>query len=407
MFCHHCGEKLPQESQFCTSCGTRMTKKSNLTSEQVKPVATDAAKYTKINTKETKQQPKNSASLWLAILPPFLSLILIGGGVAAYYFYEQNQNERVLSLQAAAEEAAITGDYSRAKNDLYKAQEIRPDYAVLTHDLQEIKRMETYKKDLDAIGEQIKGQKYTEAEESLNTLKQQAQGETGPLFSPLNQLIDDKEVIITVGKVKQELDQLTTVSALADKLNVISSLPAEEAEGVKKQILNKIVQISSDNATIKLESKQFSDALATINEGLEHATDDKTLLSFKDKIEQEQLAFENAEQERLEQAMEAAAKEELKNQTAAVEVTAFETYIDEYGDLYLYGDITNVATTEISSVTIYYTVYDTDGYYLDDSYTTVYPYYLSPGEMGSFEDYMYYVYEDVTVEIDDITWYVE
>jgi hypothetical protein len=46
--------------------------------------------------------------------------------------------------------------------------------------------------------------------------------------------------------------------------------------------------------------------------------------------------------------------------------------MDEFGDLYLYGEVKNVATKMINAVTIYYTVYDANGAYVGDSYTTVY-----------------------------------
>jgi hypothetical protein len=144
-----------------------------------------------------------------------------------------------------------------------------------------------------------------------------------------------------------------------------------------------------------------------VNKGLEYSTDNETLLAFKEKIQQEQAAFEQAETERMERAMEAAAKEDLQNRTAAVDVTFFEAEVDEFGDLYLYGEVTNVATKDISQITIYYSVYDLEGEYLYDSWTSVYPYSIRPGEQGSFDDVVFYLYEDVNVEIDNITWYLE
>ena len=127
----------------------------------------------------------------------------------------------------------------------------------------------------------------------------------------------------------------------------------------------------------------------------------------KEKVKNEQVAFEKAEQERIEQAMKAAAQEDLKNRTAAVEVTALNANVDEYGDLYINGEIKNVATKGIYSITIYYTITDAEGNYLDDGFTTVYPYYVKPGDTGTFEDIYYGVNENAKVAIDNITWYLD
>nr|WP_276569409.1 FxLYD domain-containing protein [Cytobacillus firmus] len=104
--------------------------------------------------------------------------------------------------------------------------------------------------------------------------------------------------------------------------------------------------------------------------------------------------------------MEAAAQEDIKNRTAAVEVLGLTAEVDEYGDLYVTGEVKNTATTAISSVTIYYSIYDENNGYIDEGVAIVYPYYLEPGESGAFDDMYYGVYQNATVTIDNITWYL-
>jgi hypothetical protein len=48
-----------------------------------------------------------------------------------------------------------------------------------------------------------------------------------------------------------------------------------------------------------------------------------------------------------------------------------------------------------------------NGNYIDEGSTTVYPYYLNPGDSGTFEDIFYGVNQDVNVEITNITWYLD
>jgi len=89
-----------------------------------------------------------------------------------------------------------------------------------------------------------------------------------------------------------------------------------------------------------------------------------------------------------------------------VDVSDFSVEVDEYGDLYIAGNVKNVATTTIGSITIHYSIYDENDMYLSNGSTSVYPYYLEPGELGSFEDIYYGVYQNVNVEIDNVTWYL-
>ncbi|MFC0469149.1 zinc-ribbon domain-containing protein [Halalkalibacter kiskunsagensis] len=431
MFCHHCGEKLADSSRFCSNCGKKVVHETQQsdnesTSEHSDfdhshfPIETTNQSDLAATIEETpdeepsptaqvRSKRKNRSGIFkkLPILIPIISLLLCGGGVSAYYVIETNTNEDVLMLQQSAEAAALEGDYTKAEKDLRTAQELRPAYAVLEQDLQAINRAASYNAALVSISDHIKKQKFKEAETELTTLKIDVESEVDPLFESFAELIAASEVTVTVGKVKQELSELTMVQELADKLNILHTLSSDESAKVKEQIIMKIVQITNENAEVHLQNKQFSDALSSVNKGLEYSTDNDTLLAFKEKIKQEQAAFEQAETKRIERAMEAAAKEDLQNRTAAVDITFFEAEVDEFGDLFLYGKVTNVATKDISQITIYYTVYDLDGVYLYDSWTSVYPYSLRPGEQGSFDDVVYYLYEDVNVEIDNITWYLE
>ncbi|MFD1037139.1 FxLYD domain-containing protein [Virgibacillus byunsanensis] len=436
MFCQQCGKQINEASIYCMNCGSKVDPVTvpqeeneiedldindnvELTEEDstneldsatneiddVKPSKTD-------NSQEDRQKrsKRKSSSTFTSILPfliPIISILLAGGGLGAYYYYEQDINNKVLALQKSAEDAALEGEYEDAKGLLTQAKSMRPNYDVLEADLQIIMQVNEVLTNLDDIDEKIKNQKYGEAEEQLSALKVTINADSSPLYGSFDEMIASKEVTITVGKIKNQLDDLTTVEALADKLSVMETLSTDSGEKVRHQILNKIVQITTDQATVELDDKQFSNALVTVNKGLEYKTENEQLISLKEEIEQAKSAFENAEQERIEQAMEAAAKEDLKNRTEAVELTSFEVEMDEFGDLYIYGDVRNVATKAIDTVKIHYTIYDVDGNYYDDGYTNVYPYYLNPGEAGSFEDVFYYVNEEVTVEIDNITWYLE
>jgi tetratricopeptide (TPR) repeat protein len=408
MFCHQCGVQLPEEARFCSNCGAKVVHDEDLTIENNPEVQSheEEIEIEQDRISESQHEYRMIRKL-LPIVIPVSSFVLVTIGVSSYYFYEDRVNAHVLSLKNKAEELALKGEYEKAETKLNKAIKMRPEYVVLQKNIKAVQLAHDFEKSLEQVTEKIKKKQFDEAAKDLASLKEKVNVENGPLFAPFHKLIAEKEITITVGKIKQEIDQLHTVDQLVEKLNVVSSLSTEEAKAVKEQIINKIVQISSDEAEKELQNKQFSDALAVLDKGLQYAVNDKKLLTFKEKVKQEQEVFERAEQERLEKAMEAAAQEDLKNQTAAVEVSTLDAQVDDYGDLYIYGNIKNVATTVIYSVTIYYSITDMNGNYIDEGFTTVYPYHLNPGDSGSFEDIYYGVNQDVNVEITNITWYLD
>ncbi|MBU5347569.1 hypothetical protein [Paenibacillus lautus] len=72
------------------------------------------------------ESSKKSPFTWL--IPVLLSLT-ITMGLAVYYMYEENRNERVLELQTGAEEQALAGRYQDALTLLDQAIRIRPRHA--------------------------------------------------------------------------------------------------------------------------------------------------------------------------------------------------------------------------------------------------------------------------------------
>jgi hypothetical protein len=405
MYCHQCGEQLAENSHFCSQCGAKVQnqpkKTQNITNLKTLTEDEIAAGIQVENTEKRYRVLR-----YMPVLLPIFSLIIVSMILTFYYFQGLKMNEEVLDLKITAEEAALAGNYQKAKEYLLEAQAKRPTYTVLEQDLNAINEAIQYEQTLSLISEQIKKTQFSQASKELASLKDKLNRQSGPLFTPFYQQIDERNIGITVGTVKQELADLNTVDQLASKLSILASMPKKEASAVKEEILNKIVQISIDEAEAEVTNKQFSDAVNIIDTGLQYAINNEKLLSLKERVSQEKAAFELAEQQRIEQAMEAAAQEDLKNRTAAVEVSDFSVEVDEYGDLYLSGTVKNVATKAITGITIFYTIFDEKGEAIDTGDASVYPYELAPDAVGSFEDTYYGVSENVSVEIDNITWYL-
>ena len=392
MFCHKCGRKVTSDANFCFNCGANLK---------------DDVEHSEDEWLEGRGKSKKKRFTYMPFLPPIVSLVLIAGTIGWYYNHEQSVNAEVLALKKEAEDLALQGEYDMAKEELAGAMELRPSYHVLRNNLEVVKIAEEVNGELEEVREQIKTKKFEDAEKNLTRLREKITRLDGPLIQPLKEDVSEKDVMIKVGKINNELDQLKTVDELSRKLAVISSIPSEEGKAVKEQILNRIVQLTVEDAEEKMEQKQFTNAMTLADRGLQYAVNDKRLLSLKEKIEQSRQEFEQAEFERIEKAMEAAAKEDLKNKNAALEIVDFKAEEDEVGGMTVTGEVKNIVSATVSSITVYYNILSKDKNVLDTGFTTVYPFKLEPGKKGKFEDYYYGVFEDVTVEIENITWVVE
>jgi hypothetical protein len=396
LFCHQCGESISEKSRFCSHCGAKITDHDDTGSQR---------QFRAEN--EAEVQPKQSGiRRFLPALIPVFSLVIVAGGLAYTYFHEHDINEEVMSLKVKAEETALNGEFKNAQGLLVQAKSKRPEYTVLEQNLDGVSQAIQYEETLANISELIKKTEFEAALKEIASLKEKLNANQSPLFHPIQEEIKQKETSIKIGMIKLQLNDLTSVDQLAGKLSILSSFPEEEASAIKTEILNKIVSISVKEAEDELSNKQFSSASSTLDKGLQYAVNNEKLLALKERVQQEKDAFEKAEQQRLEQAMEAAAQEDLNNRTAAVDVTEFTAEVDEYGDLYFRGSIENIATTSISSITIHYRISDESGKTIDEGSTSVYPFELQPEETGTFEDVYYGVHQDVIVDIDNITWYL-
>ncbi|MGE6487433.1 hypothetical protein ACQKE5_03960 [Paenisporosarcina sp. NPDC076898] len=380
---------------------------NNLSNESGKAILANsvAGNPEKIHLETTKKSKK---SVVFSITLPVFTAVFMVATLTVFYFHEQTINAEVIELKQKGEQLALAANYEAAIIKLDSAVELRPGYKAVQKSLSAVRLAHKFNNQLASAGELIKNQDYAASEKLLTEVQEGLSSQSGELYAPLVEKADKQAVTLKVISIKKEIEPLNNVAELGGKLSVLNTISSSEGEAVKKQVINKIVEVTLKDASTKLEDNQFSEAAASVESGLKYATNHEKLTAYKTKIEQEQLAFEEAERTRIEKALEEAAKEDLLNRTAAVDVISIEWEVDEYGDLNLYGDIENVSTSNLSSITIYYSIYDSFGSYVTDSFTTLDTYYLNVGEKGSFSDSYYGIYDEgATVEIDNITWYLE
>ena len=339
---------------------------------------------------------------------PFLLAGVVALGLTLYYKYEQSVNQEVMALQQQAKKEALAGRYSEAVQLLERAEEQRPRFAALTRDRELAAKAAQLKNQLDGASAQLKAKKLDEGEKALRQIADMIGKRQEPLFAPLQKSLAADQVMLTVLRIKGQLDKLTTVDALADKLVTVRGLSGQEAAAVKAQIINKIAGISYSSAEEKLRKKDFAGALEAVDNGLSYAADNPKLTSYRKQISEAKREFEEAEAKRIQLAQQKAAEEELNNRTAAVDVSGVTAVLDDYGDLTISGTVTNTATRPIYSVSVYLNIYSSSsGAFIGDAYANVSPFRLEPGESGSFSTSYYGVYEQAEVSVDNASWYLE
>lgn len=417
MYCHQCGAKCASEQKTCSKCGAK------LLTEEVRQAVLEVAAGTEALQRPNAAAgkpgenllPENQAVIskrgskrafqWII---PLLLAGVVGLGLTLYYKHEQSVNREVMALQQQAKKEALAGRYSDAVQLLERAEEKRPRHAVLARDRELASKAARLQTQLDDVSKQLKSQKLGEGEKTLKEIADMIGKREEPLFAPLQKVLAADQVMLKVLRIKGELDKLSTVDALADKLDTVRGLSGQEAEAVKVQIINKITGLSYSSAEAKLRKKDFAGALAEVDNGLSYDTDNEKLTAYRKQIAQAKREFEKAEAKRIQLAQQKAAEEELNNRTAAVNVSNLKAVLDDYGDLSITGTITNGATRPIYSISVNMEIYsNSSGAYIGNVYTDVSPFRLNPGESGVFSTSYYGVYEQAQVQVTNASWYLE
>jgi len=413
LYCHECGAKSTPGTSFCGECGTRLlTAQEEAAIRELgrKEAAASLELGAGASTIEvrspagTKAPGKPSVFTWLI---PLLLLGTVSLSLFLYNSHEIKVNEQVDALHQQAEKEALEGRYSEAVKLLDSAAAKRPGYDAIRQDRAVAAEAAEFQGKLKEAAAGLSAQKLQASEASLKSIASALEKRPEPVFASVKKELAASQVKLAVMKVKSELDKLSTVEALADKLQVVEELEGQEAAAIKKQILSKLAGISYSDAEKKLQDKDFAGALQAVDNGLFYAVDEPKLTAFRERIANEKKSFEQAEQERIELARQQAAQEDLDNRTAAVEVSGLEAILDEYGDLEVRGVVTNRATRPIYSINLSVDIYNNAGDYVGETYASVFPYELAPGESGEFTTSYYGVYEQVQVYVVDANWYLE
>ncbi|SEB28234.1 MULTISPECIES: FxLYD domain-containing protein [unclassified Paenibacillus] len=414
MYCHVCGTKSNPGDSTCRKCRTKL-KDSSSTDEQIwaeTAVGLESGtgkaldQLSRQHQSALKQSNTAQGRAFSWIIPLLLAAVM-GALLTYYYKQEMGINAEVKTLHQQAEQAGLDGKYQEALQLLDSALAKRPNVDGLVQDRQITAKAFNLMNQLNEAATSLKTGKLAAGDKTLQAVAKVLKEREEPVFAKVRTTLNNNKVTLAVLKVKKEIDSLTTVQALAEKLDTVSKLKGKEAEAVQKQIIDKLAGLSYKQAEQQVKKKDFTAALQTVDLGLSYAPEDDKLTAYRERVLSEKKAFEKAEAERIQLAEQQAAEEDLKNRTAAVSIVDVEATLDMYGDLYISGSIVNNATRPISSVTVMLDIYSSDGAYLGQTYADVYPSWLDVGDQGFFETYYYGVYEEAEVSVVNATWYLE
>ncbi|WP_173916693.1 zinc ribbon domain-containing protein [Halobacillus sp. Marseille-Q1614] len=390
VICTECGRENQPDSRYCSNCG--------------EPLETESIQ---VQEETLNHENKPEKNYWPMVLPIAVLAIMIG--IVLYnYNHTKAVNEHVDDQKERAEELALEGKYKQAEEQLEEAKKKRPNYNAIQQNLDSLHKVMNLDKRLDGVSDAVENNELEKAQKELTSVSSQMRKDENRLMVTLTPKFNTMDSRITVSKINNEVKEMTSVEDLAEKLNTLSGLDLEEATRAREKIMDKIVSICTKKAEEAMKEKQFNEAIATVDQGLQYAVNHDKLAQLKERIRQEKQAFEQEKRDRIERAMEQAAEEALKNQEEAVKVDKVEAKKDEFGDLKVFGEVKSEATKIVSSIEITYDLIGKDDKVLATETAQVYPMYLNPGDTGKFEKMHYEIEEEsVSVKVTNVQWYVE
>ncbi|WP_368488577.1 FxLYD domain-containing protein [Clostridium sp. BJN0013] len=429
MFCYNCKMEVSDNAIFCEKCGAKLKKedsignsdsdtiqvykinqilKNTVEKDQVKTLTPAKTTLKKTDSKNgNKTYTKFSFYKNRNIMIPLVSTILTIFITIGYYLYEITVSKNTEKNRVNAENMALQGNISEAYAKVDKALSLRPNNKTLQADKKILQDGENVNLHISIVDNYIKKKNYIQAFNELDKANDLIYNKQGAFYSLLNKTIENKRMAVTVIQIKSEMNNKSSIDDLANLLTKISNYTIEEAKDTAKELRNRISSVAYDTANEYLKKNNFTSALDTVNKGITYNPKDEKLLNFKETIVAKKNSFEKAEQNRIQQALTSAATEDKNNKTNAVEVTSTSNNINKYGDFVIKGTVKNIATRPISSIKIYYNIFDSNNKNLGSGSTYVYPNYLDIGATGKFENTEYDMLKGHHIKITNIAWFLQ
>ncbi|MFD1172093.1 zinc ribbon domain-containing protein [Oceanobacillus picturae] len=385
LHCPYCGSSIKSDEDYCITCGEKLPPDIN----------------------ERFITSKKFNKFWFLPLSAFFAILLCSG---LLYLILENKTNEAQALYAEGEELVLKGDYAKANETFESALEYKPHFTQAEISLSFLSKAIQAESSLEKAEKLLEEDKYQEALSLINDSESDLNTFNGPGVNKLISDIGATRNNIKLEQIKNVLNKDSNIDELKILLWDAEAIDSTEAIAITTSIREQIVDYTYTKANEQLNSKQFNDAQIIVEDGLKYAPDSEKLLSLKTTIDKEQVAFETAQEQRIEQAMTTAEEERQLNETDAIELVKVGLSKDEQGKLVVQGEVKSVATIPVNSVLINYSLATKEGNEILTNEVFVFPDKLYPGETGKFEYTHFDIDEkgkDLNIEVQKITWYTD
>ncbi|WP_200411438.1 zinc-ribbon domain-containing protein [Virgibacillus salexigens] len=385
LHCPYCGTSIKEDENYCIKCGKLLPED----------------RYNRITNK--KWINRN----WK--FPLFITAGIILSSIILYVTLEIN-SAKAKELYNEGEEKVLDQEYKEAKELFQQAINHKANFQQAHFSLEFMDIAIEIRSSLEQATKLSEEGNYQEALSVINQSESKLNDFNGSAVNNLIETITQQRNAIKLQQVQQSLAKNPNIDKLKVLLWDVASIDSEKAEPITKNIRNQIIDYTSTKANEQLNNKQFTDAQLIVEDGLKYAPDSEKLLSLQTTIDKEKVAFETAQQKRIEQAMTSATKEKQVNETDAIEMLSIDITDDEQGNLVVKGEVQSVATIPINSIMIEYALLTENENELTTNEVYVYPDELYPEEKGKFE-FTHFDIEhkgkNVQPKVKKITWYTD
>ncbi|NBJ71389.1 MULTISPECIES: zinc ribbon domain-containing protein [Clostridia] len=385
LYCPYCGVQTKEEETYCIKCGKHLPED----------------RYNRLRNK-----PKFFTRWRLPLLSSAFLLFLC----VVFYVTLEIRTAKAKEYYIEGEQKVLTQDYYAAQTLFQNALKWKDNFQHAEASLAFMDKAISIEATLKESKQLLKEKKYAQALESLNQSEKDLQDFNGEAVNQMVERITKERNTIKLEKLKHALQQKPDIDQLKILLWDATSIETAEAEQLSANIREQIVNFVFTKASKHLTNNQFNDANVIVKDGLKYAPNSEKLLSLQTTIDKEKVTFETAQQNRIEQAMTTANKEQQLNESEAIKLKKMEITSDDQGNLVVKGQVQSVATIPINSIMVEYIIKTNKGEEILTNEVYVFPDELYPDETGNFE-FTHYDMNDkneaLKVEVKTITWYPE
>ncbi|WP_226034553.1 zinc ribbon domain-containing protein [Aquibacillus saliphilus] len=383
--CPYCGGKIKSDEIFCTQCGKKIPNDIN----------------------DRIPNEKQNHRLWYF---PIITIIIILIAIGSYYMHLENNSKESKELFRQGEDLALDGHYVKALSAFEDALERKGNFPAASTNKKFIKIAIEVTSELDTAEKLTSDEDFQKSLELIASAEDKLKNYNGEVVNALINEIVEQRKSTQLNQLSTKMNEDLSIDDLKTLLWEAEAIKNDESEIIAEDIKNRIISYIFSTASDQLNNKQFSSARDIVDDGLKYAPESEKLLSLKTTIEKEKTAFETAQEQRIEQAMNAAEEEHEINKNDAVEIIDIQVVEDDQDDLVVSGKLKSVATVPINSLSVEYVLLDKDDDEILSNEVYVYPDTLYPDEEGKF-DFTHYEIEEETselkVKIEKIKWFLD